>query len=84
MLKQAPDEGIPVKTDKCMCGSGTCGAVRHIEDLGHEVDKLQAELRRCERQHAEDCRRLWMKIGGIVVALAAVVPTGWGMFLGLI
>lgn len=70
--------------DKCSCGSGKCGAVRHIEDLGHEVDKLQAELRKCERQHAEDTRRLWFKIGGVMIALAAVLPTGWATFLGLI
>ena len=78
-----PNEGVPV-VDKCSCGTGKCGAVRHIEDLAHEVDKLQAELRKCERQQAEDCRKLWFKIGGIVVALAAVLPPGWAAFLGLI
>ena len=70
--------------DKCTCGGKTCGAIRHIEDLGAEVDELRRELRMCERHHAEDCRKLWFKIGGIIVALAAVVPSGWAVFLGLV
>ena len=68
------------------CGgkSGTCGAVRHIEDLSHDVDVLRAELRRCEKTSAEDTRRLWFKLGGLIVALGALLPTGWATFLGLI
>lgn len=70
--------------DRCTCGTKTCGAIRHIEDLGAEVDELRRELRACERHHAEDTRKLWFKIGGVMVALAAVLPTGWAAFLGLI
>lgn len=66
------------------CGTHNCQAVRHIEDLAEEVDTIRKELRSCERQHAEDCRKLWFKIGGVIVALAAVLPTGWAGFLGLI
>lgn len=86
MMTERPLETVPmVKSDECSCGSGrTCGAVRHIEDLSAEVDTLRAELRKCERQHAEDNRKLWYKIGGVMVALAAVLPTGWAGFLGLI
>ena len=62
----------------------SCKAIRHIEDVAHDVDVLRAELRRSEKQHAEDCRKLWFKIGGILVMLAAVVPTGWASFLGMI
>ncbi len=58
--------------------------MRHIEDLSEDVDKLRAELRKCERDHAEDCRKLWFKLGGVMIALAAVLPTGWATFLGLI
>ena len=61
-----------------------CQGVRHIEDLGAEVDELRRELRACERHHAEDCRRLWYKIGAVMAALAAVLPTGWAAFLGMI
>ena len=84
MSRPLPNEIPVVEDEKCSCGTGRCGAVRHIEDLGAEVDTLRAELRKCERQHAEDCRRLWYKIGGVIVALAAVLPTGWATFLGLI
>jgi len=66
------------------CGTHNCQAVRHIEDLAAEVDTIRKELRSCEKQHAEDCRKLWFKIGGVIVALAAVLPTGWAGFLGLI
>ena len=79
-----PKEEIPTINDRCICNTGKCGAVRHIEDLGHDVDTLRAELRRCEKQHAEDTRKLWFKLGGLIVALAAVLPTGWAGFLGLI
>lgn len=62
----------------------SCKAIRHIEDVAHDVDVLRAEVRRSEKQHAEDIRRLWFKVGGILVMLAAVVPTGWASFLGMI
>ena len=61
-----------------------CGAVRHIEDLSHDVDLLRAELRRCEKANAEETRRLWFRVGGLIVALGAVLPTGWATLLGLI
>lgn len=61
----------------------TCGAVRHIEDLSHDVDVLRVELRRCEKANSEAIRRLWFKVGGLIVALGAL-PTGWASFLGLI
>lgn len=66
------------------CGGKSCGAVRHIEDLSHDVDLLRSELRRCEKTNAEDTRRLWFKVGGLIVALGALLPTGWASFLGLI
>lgn len=83
-LKMSDEMSVPVVEEKCGCGSGKCGAVRHIEDLSEDVDKLRAELRKCERDHAEDCRKLWFKLGGVMIALAAVLPTGWATFLGLI
>lgn len=58
--------------------------MRHLEDLAHDVDVLRTEVRRCERTQAEDSRKLWYKIGGVMIALAAVLPTGWATFLGLI
>ena len=66
------------------CGTHNCQAVRHIEGVAADLDELRRELRACERHHAEDCRRLWFKIGGGMVALAAVLPTGWAAFLGMI
>ena len=87
MAKPLPNDlEIPMTEScgSCSCGTKQCGAVRHIEDLAHEVDTLRSELRRCERQHSEDCRKLWYKIGGVIIALAAVLPTGWAGFLGLI
>ena len=79
------DLEIPIQEPAgCSCGGKTCGAVRHIEDLSHDVDVLRAELRRCEKTNAEETRRLWFKIGGLIVALAAVLPTGWATVLGLI
>lgn len=72
---------VPQPTGGC---NGKCGAVRHIEDLAHDVDMLRAELRKCERSHSEDVRKLWMKIVAVAAAVAAVVPTGWATFLGLI
>ena len=78
------DLEIPIQEPAgCSCGGKTCGAVRHIEDLSHDVDVLRAELRRCEKTNAEETRRLWFKIGGLIVALAAVLPTGWATVLGL-
>ncbi len=71
----------PAETHGC---GGNCGAVRHIEDLAHEVDFLRVELRRCERSHSEDIRKLWIKIAAIAAAVAAIVPTGWATFLGMI
>lgn len=81
------DLEIPIQEGAgCSCGgkSGTCGAVRHIEDLSHDVDVLRAELRRSEKANSEDTRRLWFKVGGLIVALGALLPTGWASFLGLI
>ena len=80
---QQNDLEIPIQ-DVCTCGSKQCGAVRHIEDLSHDVDVLRAELRRCEKMNAEENRKLWYKVGGLIVALAAILPTGWAGFLGLI
>lgn len=78
------DLEIPIQEPAgCSCGGKTCGAVRHIEDLSHDVDLLRSELRRCEKTNAEETRRLWFKIGGLIVALAAVLPTGWATVLGL-
>ena len=79
------DLEIPIQEPAgCNCGGKTCGAVRHIEDLSHDVDLLRSELRRCEKTNAEDTRRLWYKVGGLIVALGALLPTGWASFLGLI
>lgn len=61
-----------------------CGAIRHIEDLGHEVDTLRAELRRCERQHSEDIRKLWVKLAVVIAAVVTVLPTGWDYIIGMI
>ena len=78
------DLEIPVQESCGNCGGKSCGAVRHIEDLSHDVDVLRAELRRCEKANSEDTRRLWFKVGGLIVALGALRPTGWASFLGLI
>ena len=79
------DLEIPIQEPAgCNCGGKQCGAVRHIEDLSHDVDVLRAELRRCEKANSEDTRRLWFKVGGLIVALGALLPTGWASFLGLI
>lgn len=85
-MTERPTETIPImkSDDACGCGGKTCGAVRHLEDLAHDVDVLRSEVRRCERTQAEDSRKLWYKIGGVMIALAAVLPTGWATFLGLI
>ena len=61
-----------------------CQAVRHIEDVAAEVDELRREVRAAERHHAEDCQRLWRRIGALIAAMAAVLPTGWATILGLI
>ena len=61
-----------------------CGAIRHIEDLGHEVDTLRAELRRCERQHSEDIRKLWVKLAVVIAAVTTILPTGWNYIIGMI
>ena len=61
-----------------------CGAIRHIEDLSHDVDELRRELRSCERHHAEDIRKLWVKVAVITAAIVTFVPTGWNYLLGVI
>ena len=61
-----------------------CGAIRHIEDLSHEVEVLRSELRRCERQHSEDIRKLWAKLAVVIAAVVTVLPTGWNYLIGLI
>lgn len=79
------DQEIPVmKEDACTCGSKTCGAVRHIEDLSHDLDELRREVRLQEKCHREDCNHIWFKLGILMVAIAAVLPTGWASFLGMI
>lgn len=78
------DTDIPVKSDSCTCGSKTCGAVRHIEDLSHDLDELRREVRLGERKAADDCKQIWYKLGLLMVGLAAVLPSGWAAFLGLI
>lgn len=83
------DLEIPImpasQSESCgTCGTHTCAAVRHIEDVAAELDTLRKEVRACERHHAEDIRGLWIKIAAIAAAVAAVVPTGWATFLGLI
>lgn len=77
---KTPNEDVPI------CGSTghKCGALKSIEELSHDTDRLYDEIRRMRKEHNEDCRQLWYKIGGLVVALAAVLPTGWASFLGLI
>ena len=79
------DLEIPIQEPAgCSCGGKTCGAVRHIEDLSHDVDLLRSELRRCEKANAEETRKLWFRVGGLIAALGTVLPTGWAAFLGLI
>ena len=83
------DLEIPImptsQSESCStCGTHTCAAVRHIEDVAAELDTLRKEVRACEHHHAEDIRGLWIKIAAIAAAVAAVVPTGWATFLGLI
>ena len=85
-MQQMNDLEIPM-SEKHVCGTcGThnCQAVRHIEDVAADLDELRREVRACERHQAEDCRKLWYKLGAVIVALAAVLPTGWATFLGLI
>lgn len=80
---KSSDLDVPIQ-EVCDCRGRSCGAVRHIEDLSHDVDVLRTELRRCEKANSEDTRRLWFKVGGLIVALGALLPTGWATFLGLI
>lgn len=61
-----------------------CKAIRHIEDVAAEVDELRREVRAAERHHSEDMTRIWRRIGAMLLALAAVLPTGWATVLGLI
>ena len=77
------DLEIPIQ-DGCSCSGKTCGAVRHIEDLSHDVDVLRAELRRCEKANSADTRRLWFNVAGLIVALGTLPPTGCASLLGLI
>ena len=80
---KSSDLDIPIQ-EPCNCSGKSCGAVRHIEDLSHDVDVLRAELRRCEKANSEDTRRLRVTAGRLTVALGALLPTGWASFLGLI
>ena len=84
MLKNDLEIPMSEKHTCGTCGTHNCQAVRHIEDVAADLDELRREVRACERHQAEDCRRLWFKIGGVMVALAAVLPTGWAAFLGMI
>ena len=42
------------------------------------------ELRVAEKQYNEAIRKLCLKAVGLVVILAAALPTAWATFLGLI
>lgn len=77
------DLEIPVAGGSGGCNSHTCGAVRHIEDLGHEVDELRREVRQCERRQSEDIRKVWVRIAVITAAIVAVVPEGWHYIIGV-
>jgi len=79
-IRKPKNEDIPV----CGAPGHVCGALKSIEELSHETDYLKEQLVRIRREHSEDCHRLWFKIGGMMVALAAVLPTGWASFLGLL
>lgn len=70
-------ETIPVVQHECQ-------AVRHIEDLACELDELRHEVRASERRHSEDMSRIWRRIGAMMLAIAAVLPSGWAAVLGLI
>lgn len=74
------DKQLPVIVESC---GHTCGAVRHIEDLAHDVDMLRLEVRRVERHHKEDCDKIWFKLGVLMIALSALVPSGWAGILGV-
>ena len=78
-------KGTPTPAaDPCSCGTKTCAAVRHIEDVAAELDELRREVRQTERHHAEDMKKLWYKIGALVAVVVTLVPSGWACFLGLI
>ena len=66
------------------CGTKSCAAVRHIEDVAAELDELRREVRQTERHHAEDMKKLGYKIGALVAVVVTLVPSGWACFLGLI
>lgn len=83
-MRNPPSEGVPVIEDKCSCGSGKCGAVRHIEQMQDDLDGRMRELRMAEKQYNEAIRKLCLKAVGLVVILAAALPTAWASFLGLI
>lgn len=84
MQKTPPNEGVPVVEDKCSCGTGRCGAVKHIEQMQDDLEERMRELRVAEKQYNEAIRRLCLKAVGLVVILAAALPTAWATFLGLI
>lgn len=76
---------VPAPDGACgTCGTKTCAAVRHIEDVAAELDELRREVRMTERHHAEDMKKLWYKIGALVAVVVTLVPSGWACFLGLI
>ena len=75
---------IPVTEEKCKCGSGKCAAVGHIEQMQGDLEERMRELRVAEKQYNEAIRRLCVKAVGLVVILAAALPTAWATFLGLI
>ena len=77
MTEQQKAEPIPIMQHECQ-------AVRHIEDVACELDELRREVRATERHHTEDIARIWRRIGAMLLALAAVLPTGWASILGLI
>ena len=78
------DLEVPVAEEKCKCGSGKCGAVSHIEKMQEDLDERMRELRVAEKQYNEAIRKLCLKAVGLVVILAAALPTAWATFLGLI
>lgn len=79
-----PVVDVPAAEDKCTCGTKTCGAVKHINEMQENLDERMRELRVAERQYNEAVRKLMLKSIGLIVILAGLLPTAWASFLGLI
>lgn len=83
MVTMMPEDDIKLKVinkdDSCTCGTKSCAAVRHVEDVGHQVDQLELRVERLGMELRKSARDMWFRLGLLGGMMTVVLVVTYGL-----